>query len=523
MSGQISNFQGGAIYYTPETGAYELHGPIFEKWASLRWERGILRYPISDQQSTEDSIGCYQHFQKGSIFWSPETGAQEVYGAIWARWKKLGWQRSILGYPTTGEMAAADGVGRYSHFQHGSIYYHRDADSSAHEIYGLIREKWSSLGWEQSFLGYPVTGVIKAPDGIGQISHFQHGAIYLSDATGAVVLKGLGKNLRERFTNPEEFVLALEQARKAVPTTLAAVIYHIDHAPEKNYGYYRIGRNLDANGVAADGWSKPIPQALTMKGYHGAAIALVDLDGSGSSDMIIFRIGHYSEGQENRGFYRVGKNLQVDGTVSGSWCDAIQVPGPFGKQNLGAGIASIDLNKSGTPDLLVFYVECSGDEKRGFYRVGRDFDGNKLEPNSWGEPLPVPGDFGSEQYCTGIALTDLDGNGRPDLIVFYIEHQEGENRGYYRIGKCLGSDGVVTGGWGKPLQVPGSLGRQNHGASIAIADLNRNGRPDLLVFYIEHPEDGGENRGYYRVRRRSKHYFATCRMIAIETDGLLTC
>ena len=121
-----------------------------------------------------------------------------------------------------------------------------------------------------------------------------------------------------------------------------------------------------------------------------------------------------------------------------------------------------------------------GDEKRGFYRVGRDFDSDKLEPNSWGEPLPVPGDFGSEQYCTGIALTDLDGNGRPDLIVFYIEHQEGENRGYYRIGKCLGSDGVVTGGWGKPLQVPGSLGRQNHGASIAIADLNRNGRPDLL-------------------------------------------
>ena len=81
-------------------------------------------------------------------------------------------------------------------------------------IYGLIREKWSNLGWEQSFLGYPVTGVIKAPDGIGQISHFQHGAIYLSNATGAVVLKGLGKNLRERFTNPEEFVLALEQARK---------------------------------------------------------------------------------------------------------------------------------------------------------------------------------------------------------------------------------------------------------------------------------------------------------------------
>ena len=106
--------------------------------------------------------------------------------------ERLERERSILGYPTTGEMGAADGVGRYSHFQHGSIYYHGDADVGTHEIHGVIREKWSSLGREQSFLGYPLTDEKAAPDGIGRISYFQHGAIYLSDAAEAVVLKGPG-------------------------------------------------------------------------------------------------------------------------------------------------------------------------------------------------------------------------------------------------------------------------------------------------------------------------------------------
>ena len=189
--------------------------------------------------------------------------------------------------------------------------------------------------------------------------------------------------------------------------------------------------------------------------------------------------------------------MHADGTAAGDWCKAIQVPGPFGKQNLGAGIAIADLDRSGLPDLLVFYVECSEDEKRGFYRVGRNLDTNGQVTGGWSEPIPVPGGFGSEKYCVGIALADLDRNSRPDLIVFYIDHHEEENRGYYRIGKHLDSNGVATVGWSEPIQIPGAFTKQNHGVSIAIADLNRNGRPDLIVFYIEHPE--GENRGYYRV------------------------
>ncbi|MDQ3654313.1 MAG: matrixin family metalloprotease [Chloroflexota bacterium] len=45
--------------------------------------------------------------------------------------------------------------------------------------------------------------------------------------------------------------------------------------------------------------------------------------------------------------------------------------------------------------------------------------------------------------------------------------------------------------------VPGWFGAENQGADIALADINGNGRPDLVVFHVDNP--GGENHGYYRV------------------------
>ena len=41
-----------------------------------------LGYPTTNEQTTTDGIGRYNHFQKGSIYWSPTTGAHEVFGLI---------------------------------------------------------------------------------------------------------------------------------------------------------------------------------------------------------------------------------------------------------------------------------------------------------------------------------------------------------------------------------------------------------------------------------------------------------
>ena len=100
----------------------------------------------------------------------------------------------------------------------------------------------------------------------------------------------------------------------------------------------------------------------------------------------------------------------------------------------------------------------------------------------------VPGWFGSENQGADIAMADINGNGRPDLVVFHVDNPGGDNHGYYRVGWNLNVTGNVTGGWSNIKPVPGWFGWENQGAGIAIADINGNGRPDLHCLPRRQPE-----------------------------------
>ena len=49
-------------------------------------------YPVNDETATPGGgVGRYNHFQCGSIYWKPATGAHEVHGAIRNLWAGMGW------------------------------------------------------------------------------------------------------------------------------------------------------------------------------------------------------------------------------------------------------------------------------------------------------------------------------------------------------------------------------------------------------------------------------------------------
>lgn len=112
------------------------------------------RLPISETQEAGNG-GYVQHYSTGDIYWHPQTGAQWVYGAIRAKYVERGGPSGPLGYPTTDETATLDELGRYNHFEKGSIYY--SPQTGAHDIRGPVLDRWSSLGREKSYLGYPTT------------------------------------------------------------------------------------------------------------------------------------------------------------------------------------------------------------------------------------------------------------------------------------------------------------------------------------------------------------------------------
>ena len=160
---------------------------IQEKWMSLGGSMGFVGSPVTDEMATADGIGRVSHFQGASIYWHPETGAHEVHGAIRDKWASLGWESAVvsvfgwqIGYPITDELSTADGIGRVSHFQGASIYWHPNI--GAFFIGGAIRQRWLEHGAERSELGYPTTD--ETTTGYGRYSVFTGGSIYWTPAKG---------------------------------------------------------------------------------------------------------------------------------------------------------------------------------------------------------------------------------------------------------------------------------------------------------------------------------------------------
>jgi hypothetical protein len=103
-----------------------------------------------------------------------------VVGAIAEKYDALGGCNSVIGPPITEERGTPDGVGRFSVFERGSIYWHPRV-GGAYEVHGRIRDRYAKEGWEVGHLGYPTSDEFVSGD--GRRSNFEHGYIQWSAAT----------------------------------------------------------------------------------------------------------------------------------------------------------------------------------------------------------------------------------------------------------------------------------------------------------------------------------------------------
>ncbi|WP_437770818.1 GH25 family lysozyme [Arthrobacter sp. KNU40] len=129
--GCFQMFQGGAINWSPATGGQlSTWGAIRNLWGSLGYENGRLGYPTSSEICGQKDGGCFQMFQGGAINWSPATGAHtSLYGGIRSMWGSLGFERGALGYPTSEETCATS-ASCFQDFQGGRISWRSDTGAS---------------------------------------------------------------------------------------------------------------------------------------------------------------------------------------------------------------------------------------------------------------------------------------------------------------------------------------------------------------------------------------------------------
>ncbi len=157
---------------------------------------------------------------------------------------------------------------------------------------------------------------------------------------------------------------------------------------------------------------------------------------------------------------------------------------------MGGDLAAADIDANGIPDLVALAVDEDPDthEDRLSYVIGRDVDENGRTA-SWGARKPVPVTL-EDARGAGVSLTDLDGNGRPEMILMHVENPYGADFFRYRIAWNLDTGGDPT-GWSGPMDAP-AMGNAHAGAGAAVGDIDGNGGKDLLFAAVD--ADSGDFR-----------------------------
>ena len=179
-------------------------------------------------------------------------------------------------------------------------------------------------------------------------------------------------------------------------------------------GRYRLARAL-----GADGWG-PWHDIPGWRGAATAGLAVAELEGRRAA--IALSGGHY----------RVGRDLGEDGAVSGGWSRWRAIPKPPGG---GGDVAVADLDGDGRPELIAVVA--------GHYRVGFGL-GADGGVERWTDWTAIP-DW-RPAADLGAAVADLDGDGRPELLVL--------SGGAHTVGWGLDDSGRAAGGWGPWTELP---------------------------------------------------------------------
>ncbi len=201
------NYAGGKILFTPETGAHPMAGAILQKYESLGGAAdGDLGFPTIDEgpgKAPGSRNTTFSAADKPVIFWTPDTGAHVVRGAINAAWDRLGGSAGALGVPTEDEVFRGDLVSQK--FTGGELTWNRSTKEFttvpadlAGQLAGLTvpDDATSAINAARRAAGGPL-GPLGAkqgpqyaigPDGAGQ--DFAGGKIFYSPATGANVVSG---------------------------------------------------------------------------------------------------------------------------------------------------------------------------------------------------------------------------------------------------------------------------------------------------------------------------------------------
>jgi hypothetical protein len=235
--------------------------------------------------------------------------------------------------------------------------------------------------------------------------------------------------------------------------------------------FYRVGLKLGPDGVVKGGWSqdaKGNPQWLLVDEIGADnildnSLAMTVAKIKNAADMVVFYLSRNPGRADYSGYYMIGWNMDKNGMVE-KWSSKFKVPGSFSPFIKGVGITVANIDDSPNPDLIVFCVDHPDSGYDGYYRIGRNMNLDESYPSTVGacsewtdykSPIPVEGPFGLDNGGVGLAVANIDGNNNPDLLVFCIDNTSPASQSYYRIGWDIGN--FTQQGLHAEIRIPGCV------------------------------------------------------------------
>ena len=170
------------MYWTKNTGTWEVHGGIRDVWSKYGSEKSI-GYPKSTEKKNTKGA-TYQEFEKGRVYWTSKDGGFVVSDWGVDRYEKIGSVKSAIGAGKSVPVCGLRNSGCYQAFKNGFLYWTKN--TGTWEVHGGIYDAWKRAGLENGVLGYPKSEEKKNSSNV-TYQEFEKGKIYWTKKRGAWV------------------------------------------------------------------------------------------------------------------------------------------------------------------------------------------------------------------------------------------------------------------------------------------------------------------------------------------------
>ncbi len=156
--------------------------------------------------------------------------------------------------------------------------------------------------------------------------------------------------------------------------------------------------------------------------------------------------------------------------------------GNIGNDFDGADVVIGNVAGTSRPDMILVAMEDATNVARYIFLRDLADDGRPAArlPSQW-HTIATP--LGGEQDGLGAALTELNGNSRPDLVVAVLDVGNPANAFRWIVAFDLGPDGSYTSL--SPIHSFSGLGDTADGVGVAIGNLDNDPRPDMILMGLD--------------------------------------